>query len=239
MHSNRYTLIFTTLVTMILAFILSSAYSSLEDITNNNIQADIKKNILSSLGFAPSNKAPWTTENVEQIFKESIVSFVVDKSGNVIPGKLPQDIDPKVDTELYPLYKKIVDGKVDGFAIPISGKGLWGTMYGYFAIESDGATAKGITFYKHIETPGLGAEVDKPWFQQNFVGKRFIDNDGNLIGIQTIKGKVDESSDEAYHQVDGITGATMTSRGLNEFLLKDLKFYNPYFEQIRKNINRS
>ena len=239
MHSNRYTLIFTTLVTMILAFILSSAYSSLEDITNNNIQADIKKNILSSLGFAPSNKAPWTTENVEQIFKESIVSFVVDKSGNVIPDKLPQDIDPKVDTELYPLYKKIVDGKVDGFAIPISGKGLWGTMYGYFAIESDGATAKGITFYKHIETPGLGAEVDKPWFQQNFVGKRFIDNDGNLIGIQTIKGKVDESSDEAYHQVDGITGATMTSRGLNEFLLKDLKFYNPYFEQIRKNINRS
>jgi len=239
MHSNRYTLIFTTLVTMILAFILSSAYSSLEDITNSNIQADIKKNILSSLGFAPSNKAPWTTENVEQIFKESIVSFVVDKSGNVIPGKLPQDIDPKVDTELYPLYKKIVDGKVDGFAIPISGKGLWGTMYGYFAIESDGATAKGITFYKHIETPGLGAEVDKPWFQQNFVGKRFIDNDGNLIGIQTIKGKVDESSDEAYHQVDGITGATMTSRGLNEFLLKDLKFYNPYFEQIRKKINRS
>ncbi|MEE3302402.1 MAG: NADH:ubiquinone reductase (Na(+)-transporting) subunit C [Candidatus Neomarinimicrobiota bacterium] len=239
MHSNRYTLIFTTLVTMILAFILSSAYSSLEDITNNNIQADIKKNILSSLGFAPSNKDPWTTENVEQIFKESIVSFVVDKSGNVIPGKLPEDIDPKVDTELYPLYKKIVDGKVDGFAIPISGKGLWGTMYGYFAIESDGATAKGITFYKHIETPGLGAEVDKPWFQQNFVGKRFIDNDGNLIGIQTIKGKVDESSDEAYHQVDGITGATMTSRGLNEFLLKDLKFYNPYFEQIRKNINRS
>ena len=239
MHSNRYTLIFTTLVTMILAFILSSAYSSLEDITNSNIQADIKKNILSSLGFAPSNKAPWTTENVEQIFKESIVSFVVDKSGNVIPGKLPKDIDPKVDTELYPLYKKIVDGKVEGFAIPISGKGLWGTMYGYFAIESDGATAKGITFYKHIETPGLGAEVDKPWFQQNFVGKRFIDNDGNLIGIQTIKGKVDESSDEAYHQVDGITGATMTSRGLNEFLLKDLKFYNPYFEQIRKNINRS
>ncbi|MEC9474893.1 MAG: FMN-binding protein, partial [Candidatus Neomarinimicrobiota bacterium] len=156
MHSNRYTLIFTTLVTMILAFILSSAYSSLEDITNSNIQADIKKNILSSLGFAPSNKAPWTTENVEQIFQESIVSFVVDKSGNVIPGKLPQDIDPKVDTELYPLYKKIVDGKVDGFAIPISGKGLWGTMYGYFAIEPDGATAKGITFYKHIETPGLG-----------------------------------------------------------------------------------
>jgi len=236
MHSNRYTLIFTTLITMILAFVLSSAYSSLEDITYNNIQADIKKNILSSLGFTPSNEDSWTTEKVEQIFNESIVSFVINKSGNVIPDKLPEDLDPKVDTDLYPLYKKIVDGQVDGFSIPISGKGLWGSMYGYFSIEPDGATAKGITFYKHIETPGLGAEVDKPWFQQNFVGKRFIDKEGNLIGIQTVKGKVDNSSDEAYHQVDGITGATMTSRGLNKFLLKDLKYYNSYFEQIRKSI---
>ena len=96
---------------MILAFVLSSAYSSLEDITYNNIQADIKKNILSSLGFTPSNEDSWTTEKVEQIFNESIVSFVINKSGNVIPDKLPEDLDPKVDTDLYPLYKKIVDGQ--------------------------------------------------------------------------------------------------------------------------------
>ena len=234
MHSNRYTLIFTTTITMVLAFILSSVFSSLDDLTQKNIQADIKKNILSSLGFSPSIEAPWTVENVEEIFNESIVSFVVNSSGKVVPNKLPEDIDPKSEEDLFPLYKKVVDGNIDGFAIPISGKGLWGTMYGYFAIEPDGATAKGITFYRHIETPGLGAEVDKPWFQQNFVGKRFIDDDGNLVGIQTVKGKVDESSDEAYHLVDGITGATMTSRGLNQFLLKGLQIYNPYFDQIRK-----
>ena len=234
MHSNRYTLIFTTTITMVLAFILSSVFSSLDDLTQKNIQADIKKNILSSLDFSPTVEDPWTVENVEEIFNESIVSFVVNSSGKVVPNKLPEDIDPKLDQDLFPLYKKVVDGKIDGFAIPISGKGLWGTMYGYFAIEPDGATAKGITFYRHIETPGLGAEVDKPWFQQNFVGKRFIDDDGNLVGIQTVKGKVDESSDEAYHLVDGITGATMTSRGLNQFLLKGLQTYNPYFDQIRK-----
>ena len=234
MHSNRYTLIFTTMITMVLAFILSSVFSSLDALTQKNIQADIKKNILSSLDFSPSVEAPWTVENVEEIFNESIVSFVVNRSGKVVPNKLPEDIDPKLEKDLFPLYKKVVDGNIDGFAIPISGKGLWGTMYGYFAIEPDGATAKGITFYRHIETPGLGAEVDKPWFQQNFVGKRFIDDDGNLVGIQTVKGKVDESSDEAYHLVDGITGATMTSRGLNQFLLKGLQAYNPYFDQIRK-----
>ena len=237
MHSNRYTILFTMFTTMILAFVLSSVYSNLEEQTERNVQADIKKNILSSLGFTPEKGKPWTTENVETIFKSSVTSFVVDKNGNVIPDMLPEDIDPKVTTNAYPLYKKMNDGKVDGFAIPISGKGLWGTMYGYFAIEPDGATAKGITFYKHIETPGLGAEVDKPWFQQNYIGKKFIDENGVLIGIQTVKGKVDQSSPEAYHQVDGISGATITSRGLNEFLLKDLKIYDAYLKQIRKNYN--
>ena len=234
MHSNRYTIIFTMLITMILAFVLSSVYSSLEEQTERNFKADIKKNILSSLGFTPDEYTAWTTEDVETIFKNSVISFVINKNGDIVEGMLPEDIDPKIDNEVYPIYKKMNNDRVEGFAIPISGKGLWGTMYGYFAIEPDGATAKGITFYRHIETPGLGAEVDKPWFQQNFVGKRFIDNDGNLVGIQTVKGKVDESSDEAYHLVDGITGATMTSRGLNQFLLKGLQTYNPYFDQIRK-----
>ena len=79
--------------------------------------------------------------------------------------------------------------------------------------------------------------MDKPWFQQNYIGKKFVDENGALIGIQTVKGKVDESSDEAYHQVDGISGATITSRGLNKFLLKDLEIYNPYLVRIRKNYN--
>ena len=233
MHSNRYTLLFTSAITIILAFMLSSVFTTLKDITDRNVQADIKKNILSSLGFKSSEEYPWTPNNVEKIFQESIVSFVVNENGDVIPGKTPEDIDSKSDEGIYPIYKKVVDGSTDGFSIPISGKGLWGTMYGYFSIEADGATAKGITFYKHIETPGLGAEVDKPWFQKNFVGKKFIDEDGNLVGIQTVKGKVDESSPDAYHQVDGISGATMTSRGLNEFLLKDLKLYDNYFQKIR------
>ena len=237
MHSNRYTLLFTSAITIILAFMLTSVFTSLEDITERNVQADIKKNILSSLGFKSSEEFPWTPDNVEKIFQESIVSFVINENGDVIPGKTPEDIDSNSDESIYPVYKKVVEGSTDGFSIPISGKGLWGTMYGYFSIEADGATAKGITFYKHIETPGLGGEVDKPWFQNNFVGKRFVDENGTLIGIQTVKGQVDETSREAYHLVDGISGATMTSKGLNQFLLKDLKLYDPYFSKIRSKRN--
>jgi len=233
MHSNRYTLIFAMAITIVLAFFLSLADSSLKEKYEKNVEVDIRKNILISLGFSPTDVLSMNNENVESIFQNSIVGFVVDNSGSIVDNKLPQDIDPNLDLNLYPIYKRVSNNVTEGYSIPISGKGLWGTMFGYFSIEPDGSTAKGITFYQHIETPGLGGEVDKPWFQNNFVGKRFVDENGNLIGIQTVKGKVDETSEDAYHLVDGISGATMTSRGLNQFLLKDLKFYDPFFSKIR------
>ena len=237
MHSNRYTLLFTAIVTVVLAFLLSIVDSSLKEKYEKNVEVDIRKNILISLGFSSTDVLSMNNENVESIFQNSIVGFVVDNSGSIVDNKLPQDIDPNVDLNLYPIYKRVSNNITEGYSIPISGKGLWGTMFGYFSIESDGATAKGITFYKHIETPGLGGEVDKPWFQNNFVGKRFVDENGTLIGIQTVKGQVDETSREAYHLVDGISGATMTSKGLNQFLLKDLKLYDPYFSKIRSKRN--
>ena len=157
----------------------------------------------------------------------------IDIKTESIEGKKPEDINPDVDGDFHPIYIKTMGGKIDGYAIPISGKGLWSTLYGYFAVESDGMTVKGITFYKHGETAGLGGEVDKPWFQNNFKGKKFVDNDGNLVGIQIMKGGVDDTSPEAYHQVDGISGATMTSKGLNNFLMNDLKTYESFFHRIR------
>jgi len=136
----------------------------------------------------------------------------------------------------FPIYLHQVGQEIKGYVIPISGKGLWSTLYGYFAIEPDCETVKGITFYKHAETPGLGGEVEKPWFQENFKGKRFLDKNKNLVGIQVLKGSVDESSKEAYRQVDGISGATITSKGLEKFLKEDLAKYEPYFKTIRETI---
>ena len=107
-------------------------------------------------------------------------------------------------------------------------------MYGYFAIEPDASTAKGITFYKHKETPGLGAEVDKDWFKNNFIGKKFIDDSGNLVSIEVIKGFVSDKDPNAKHKVDGISGATVTGNGLTTLLKADLQKYEPYFAKIRK-----
>ena len=181
MHSNRYTLLFTAIVTVVLAFLLSIVDSSLKEKYEKNVEVDIRKNILISLGFSSTDVLSMNNENVESIFQNSIVGFVVDNSGSIVENKSPQDIDPNLDLNLYPIYKRVSNNITEGYSIPISGKGLWGTMFGYFSIEPDGSTAKGITFYQHIETPGLGGEVDKPWFQNNFAGKRFVDENGNLI----------------------------------------------------------
>ena len=229
MHSNSYTIVFTSIVTIILGGFLSVAAGTLKEIQELNVENDSKKNILSSLGYEPDSNQLWTSDDIRKLFKLNIEAYVLNSNGERTNTD-PATINTEVDKENLPIYVDKKDGIVNGYAIPISGKGLWSTLYGYFAIEPDGVTAKGITFYAHKETPGLGGEVEKPWFQNNFVGKRFIDEDGNLVGIKVIKGKADPGSP---YEVDGISGATITSKGLESFLVDDLEKYEPFFRKIR------
>ena len=232
MQSNAYTLIFTSFTTIILGFLLSFVSTSLKETQEINEEIDIMKNILYSLEFSEEDGS-WTGEEVKKLFDSSVIQKVVSVDGEVIENLTPSEIPTdKMETQ-FPLYIKIINNSIDGYAIPISGKGLWSTLYGYFALENDGSTVKGIRFYKHGETPGLGGEVVKDWFTNNFVGKKITDMNGRLVSIQSIKGQVDTSSPNAYHQVDGISGATMTTKGLNEFLMNDLKKYDSFFHKIR------
>jgi len=230
MHSNTYTIIFMSTITILLGSFLSVAAGTLEDIQDLNVENDSKKNILSCLGYDQDPNKPWTPDDIKKIFDNNIEAYVLDVNGNRTDKDLAS-IDPGTDNQNYPIYVDQKGDLVHGYAIPISGKGLWSTLYGYFAVEPDGMTAKGITFYAHKETPGLGGEVDKSWFQNNFTGKRFIDDDGDLVGIKVKKGKADPAS---MYEVDGISGATITSKGLETFLLNDLKKYEKFFKKIRE-----
>ena len=232
MRSNTYTLVFTSNVTIDIGFFLALAADGLRDLQDLNVENDMRKNILLSLGFKPGAETPWTSDDIQKLFEENIEALVLDASGQRTE-KDPKEIDTEKDLEFLPIYLKKIGDEVGGYAIPIAGKGLWSTLYGYFAIEPDGRTVKGITFYKHGETPGLGGEVDKAWFQQNFIGKRFVDENDQLLGIHVIKGKVQSDDQEAYHKVDGISGATMTGKGLEYFLKDDLAKYEPFFKQVR------
>tara|TARA_B100000131_G_scaffold308927_1_gene338823 strand:+ start:755 stop:1456 length:702 start_codon:yes stop_codon:yes gene_type:complete len=229
MHSNTYTIIFTSIITIILGSFLSVAAGTLEETQKLNVENDSKKNILSSLGYKPEKNKEWNSNDIKNIFEKNIDAYVLDGKGNRTDNDT-RSINPETDDRNFPIYVDMQNGSVNGYAIPISGKGLWSTLYGYFAIEPDGITAKGITFYAHKETPGLGGEVDKPWFQNNFIGKRFIDEQGNLVGIKVLKGK---ANPESPYEVDGISGATITSKGLESFLVEDLKKYEPFFQKVR------
>ena len=155
MHSNKYTIGFMTIVTVILGSFLSVAAGSLKEIQELNVENDSKKNILSCLGYKEDPKNPWGADDIQNIFNKNITAVVLDINGKSTDLD-PKTIDAETDEKNFPIYISKIDDKINGYAIPISGKGLWSTLYGFFAIEPDGVTAKGITFYAHKETPGLG-----------------------------------------------------------------------------------
>ena len=234
-HSNAYTFRFAAMVTIICSVLLASAATLLKPRQDENKILDKKKNILISVGLKPSNGESFTRSEIIDMYAKRIREMVLDKEGNVVEGKTPDDIDPRKDSGLLPLYESLDGDQVEAYVLPISGKGLWSTIYGYLALDPTGESIKGITFYSHGETPGLGGEIEKKWFTDNFIGKKIVDESGMIVSIDIVKGKVDPASPQAYHEVDGISGATLTGRGIMRFLKADLNSYQPFLAKVMKN----
>lgn len=132
------------------------------------------------------------------------------------------------------VYKVVGDtGKLEQVVIPIYGKGLWSTLYGFIALEKNINTVDGITYYDHGETPGLGAEIQNPDWQAKWVDKSVYDN--GEVELSVIKGAVDETSDTAAYQVDGLSGATITSNGVTNMIHYWLgpDAFGPYLYSLR------
>lgn len=131
------------------------------------------------------------------------------------------------------IYLLREEGEISKVVLPVHGYGLWSTMYGFLALESDMNTVSGITFFEHGETAGLGGEVDNPDWKASWNGKEIYD-DGSVV-LEVVKGSVNADSPKADHQIDGLSGATLTSRGVQNLvaywmgdkgfgpILKDLK----------------
>jgi Na+-transporting NADH:ubiquinone oxidoreductase subunit C len=224
------------MVTITCSILLSSAANLLKERQEENIALDKRKNIIAAVGYVPEEGKTYTRQDILRIYDEHIESAVLDLNGNVVEGKDVIDLDPKVDTDLLPIYFSKTNGELESYILPISGKGLWSTIYGYLALEPDGNTVKGITFYQHGETPGLGGEIEKEWFTSNFKGKKIKNEQGKLVSITVVKGKVAEKiePENQSHYVDGISGSTLTGNGVTNFLKADLQKYLPYFRKINK-----
>ncbi len=222
MRSNLYVLSFMAGITIILGFMLSFAAASLKDKQEFNIEIDIKKNILSSLNIPADQSQTLSQSDIQKLYDDEITTLNIDENGM------------KSEDGTLSVYVATDGAQPKGYSIPISGKGLWSTIYGYIALEPDGKTVKGITFYKHGETPGLGGELEKEWFTSNYKGKQIYNDEGELVSVEIVKGQVNQNDLNAIHQVDGISGSTLTCKGMNRFIANDLKTYKPFLERVKE-----
>ena len=236
MKGNRYTFIFAFIVCVVCSVLLAAVSEGLKAKQELNAALDVKKNILKAVRLKDPLPAKISAEDVLRIYESKIEELVLDDQGREVEGKKPSQITEK-EKNLYPLYVYKEDEQVLAYGFPIIGQGLWSTLYGYFALEADATTVRGITFYKHGETPGLGAEIEKDWFQNNFVGKKiWSKKEKKLTPIAVVKGRVADQyqGENAEHYVDGITAATITSNGVTKMLDKWIRAYEPYFGEVRR-----
>ncbi len=142
----------------------------------------------------------------------------------------------KTRSRYQPVYLVMNKGELQQLVLPVYGKGLWSTMYGFIALGADLNTITGFAFYEHGETPGLGGEIDNPDWKRQWRGKKIYAPDGG-IRIEVIKGSVSTTDPDADYKVDGLSGATLTSRGVQNLLRYWLgeNGYEPFLEQLRKN----
>jgi Na+-transporting NADH:ubiquinone oxidoreductase subunit C len=133
------------------------------------------------------------------------------------------------------IYELENEGALEALILPVRGYGLWSTLYGFLALKPDMNTAVGLGFYQHGETPGLGGEVDNPRWKALWPGKTLFDETGAPV-IRIVKGGVNPANPDAGHQVDALSGATLTSRGVNNLLLFWLgdKGFGPYLAKLRQ-----
>jgi Na+-transporting NADH:ubiquinone oxidoreductase subunit C len=142
------------------------------------------------------------------------------------------------ENRMFPVFKYHKPGnkdEVEAYIFPIYGKGLWGPIWGFIALETDLSTIKGVSFDHKTETPGLGARITTAEISNRFVGKKVFDDDGKLASVVMLKGENNPTSLLNEHHIDGMSGATLTGKGVNEMLKSYFNYYQPYINKAKSN----
>ena len=228
-NSNSYTIIYSAVLVIIVAFLLAFVFQALKPAQDANVALDQQKQIL----YALNQDRGMSDAEAAQKYKELIVADdIIDANGNVVTkgtqggtkaGFKLNSQDAK--NGKLALYRCTVDGK-DKYVIPVYGTGLWGPISGYIAINEDKATVFGAYFNHESETAGLGAEIkDNAQWQAQFKGKHLFANDPSKIALSVVKKGTVKNPD---YEVDGVTGATLTSNGVSAMLKADKGGLQPY-----------
>lgn len=233
-YSNTYIFIFSSVMVIIVAALLSVAAITLQPFQKKNIEINKKQNILTSVNIES------TAENAEAAYDKYIVeSFVINSKGQIKEGVNAFNIDMKqelakpLEDRSLPVFISALDSSKQ-YIIPVYGKGLWGPIWGYVSLKDDLSTIFGVNFAHKGETPGLGAEIDTKAFQSQFFGKEIFSEQGLFVSVTIVKGGT--ANPDSKYEVDGISGGTITSVGVSHMLKDCLSSYEPYFKNIKSNI---
>lgn len=258
--SLGFTLVVAVVLCVVCSLAVSTAAVVLGPLQEANMQLDQQKNILDASGLAMGEygkvAADLDTEQIKELYgwvSEKLVDLETGDYTESIPLDqynmvelasnpdtsvkidVPSDINPGEPSrpKVMKVYFITRPGSDDPqtVVLPIYGKGLWGTLYGYLAVKRDLQTVQGITFYKHKETPGLGGEVDNPSWKAQWVGRKLFDPEGNPASL-VYKGPAPPSNPYA---VDGLSGATITCRGVTKLVRYWVSenAYGPFFDKLK------
>jgi len=231
--SNKHTYIFSVIMVLLVAFVLSFTSESLKELQNANVKKEKMQNILSSVGVNVSR------DESELLYKDYISNELSLKSDGSIDDdveafdiNLALEVKKDSDTQRYPLY--IANVKNEKFyVIPLRGAGLWAEIWGYIALKDDINTIKGVSFDHKSETAGLGAEITEDWFINSFTDEKIKDSEGNFVGVYLTKSNNDPGNkDKMDNEVDAISGATITGDGVSDMIIERIQNYIPYFKKI-------
>ncbi|GAB1415184.1 Na(+)-translocating NADH-quinone reductase subunit C [Paludibacter sp.] len=229
-NSNNYTIIFATVMVVIVALLLAFVSGVLSDKQTENIELDKKKQILASLNINAQN------QDINALYSKHITKqIVIDYKGDEISTEKPdeafyidvkKELSKKLESRTLPLYIADVDGSTK-YIISLYGAGLWGPIWGYVALDEDRNTIYGTYFSHASETPGLGAEISENSFQSKFIGKKIFNDKQEFVSVAVVKSGQTSSHD----YVDGISGGTITSKGVENMLLNCIGQYEQYLKK--------
>lgn len=226
-NSNTYTFLYAAIMVILVAAVLASVSMALKPMQKKNVEIEKKQNILASVNIES------TAETAEAIYAEKIVNeYVVTVKGEQVDGdafntNLKKERAKDAADMLLPVFEVKTDEGMK-YVLPLFGAGLWGPVWGYVSLSDDMNTIYGANFDHEGETPGLGAEISTTGFEAPFKGKKIFDASGKLVSI--LIAKVGQVAPEE-HKVDGISGGTITSKGLENMLKDDFTSYEEFLNK--------
>lgn len=231
-YSNTYIFIFSSILVIVVAAILSVAAMTLQPFQKKNIEINKKQNILTSINVES------TAQDAESLYNKIILeSFTINVDGkknnevDAFKVDMKKELDKPLEEQNLPVFISSIDNSTQ-YILPVYGKGLWGPIWGYIALSDDLSTIYGTTFAHKGETPGLGAEIETKEFQQQFFGKQIFDENGKFVSVSVMKGGT--ANPNSKYEVDGISGGTITGNGVDAMLKDCLSSYKNYFKAVKE-----